>query len=184
MVSNRTEVRPGVWQYADDSESQFAFEMVCVTGFDLSSIDNFLEDARLPADIRDHLLETRSASLHDYVSGSFDLAVSRFQTLHARCLYYGLSLAVAPDIQLVEKFKGKGRGKGPVRKAIRDLLDANPGMKTTAIWSAIKAHPPRGHTVMENRIGKYIEGLNPGENMDYKRFSNVCSEERKAVRST
>jgi len=94
-----------VWKYADDEEGSYAFEMQFAAGFDLSNIDAFLEDARLPADIREHLLETRQDSLHDYASGRFELAVSRFETLHARCLYYGQNLAVAPDMKLVHAFK-------------------------------------------------------------------------------
>ena len=77
----------------------FAFEMWSATTFDLPSIDAFLEDPRVPADVLGHLLETREEALHAYKQGNYDHAVATFRTLHASCLYYGQNLAVKPEIQ-------------------------------------------------------------------------------------
>lgn len=90
--------------------------------------------------------------------------------------------SAAPLVAKGKKFAPNGRGKSPIRKVIASLLKKNPAMKTAEIWNAVKDRPPHGHSVMENRNGKYIEGPNPGQNMDYKRFSNVCSEERSALK--
>lgn len=54
-------------------------------------------------------------------------------------------------------------------------------MTNPALWGAIKAKPPRGWEVCENRVGKYIEGPNMA-NMSYERFCNVCGEERKKLK--
>lgn len=69
--------------------------------------------------------------------------------------------------------------KGPIRKGIARLLKKHSGMKNAELWSAIAAKPPKGWVFCDNSIGRYIEGPSAGQNMDYKRFCNVCAEERK-----
>ncbi|MDP3835039.1 MAG: hypothetical protein Q8Q82_13840 [Hydrogenophaga sp.] len=113
-----------MWAYADQTEACYAVEMHASAGFDLPSIDAFLEDSRLPADIRDHLLETRQESLHDYANGRFELAVSKFETLHARSLYYGQNLAVAPEVRLVEAFKERQRQNASGGKRLSEQEEA------------------------------------------------------------
>lgn len=71
---------------------------------------------------------------------------------------------------------------GPIRKWIEQQLSKNPTMKNRELWAAIKAKPPRGWQVMENRQGKYLDGPKTGNvaknEMSYGRFSNVAKEER------
>ena len=70
---------------------------------------------------------------------------------------------------------------GPIHKAIRKLLAKNPQMKNPEIWEAIKEKPPKGWSVCENRLGKYIDGPS-GKNMKDRRFKNICAEERQKYR--
>lgn len=82
-----------------------------------------------------------------------------------------------PLAHVGKKFKPKGRGMGPIRKAIARLLKRNPGMKNAALWEALSANPPRDWEIRDNNLGKYIEGPKAA-NMNYARFCNVAAEER------
>jgi hypothetical protein len=108
------------------------------------------------------------ASSQSYASG---FAVSLFK-------------ALTPLLDQGKRFtEGRKPGTGsPVRKAIAKLLKANPLLKTPAIWEILKSKPPRNHHFLDNRLGKYIKGPNSA-NMNYERFCNVCSEERKRQKS-
>lgn len=86
------------------------------------------------------------------------------------------------DAEHGKKFQGRKKGAvGPIRKAIRRLLKKNHKMKTAEIWAEIKTKPPKGWTVMDNAQGKYIEGPKAGDEMKYRRFTNVVSEEKKLI---
>lgn len=65
----------------------------------------------------------------------------------------------------------------PIRKAIARELKKAPGMKNPELWDAIAAKPPKGWEFCRNSLGRYAEASG-GKNMDYKRFCNVCGEER------
>lgn len=71
---------------------------------------------------------------------------------------------------------------GPIRKAIARLLKKNPDLKPAQLWENIKADPPKGWTVYENRAGKYIEGPRGDDNMSQARFKNIASEERRKLK--
>ena len=68
---------------------------------------------------------------------------------------------------------------GPIRKAIASLLRHDPRATNATLWDVIRSKPPRGWQACENSTcGKYIEG--PwGADMGYRRFCNVCAEERR-----
>ena len=68
--------------------------------------------------------------------------------------------------------------KGLIRKTIARLLTKTPRMKNADLWEAIANKPPKGWSAYDNSQGKYLEGPE-NENMGYKRFCNVASEERK-----
>jgi hypothetical protein len=71
----------------------------------------------------------------------------------------------------------KVRKGGAIRVAIAKQLKKTPGMKNKDLWYTIAAKPPKGWEFLENDMGMYAEG--PGvKNMDYRRFCNVCAEER------
>jgi hypothetical protein len=81
------------------------------------------------------------------------------------------------------KFASKGRGRGPIRKAIDQLLQKNPRAKNDELWTALAARPPRGWKVVESReFGKYVEGPTTADDIQYSRFRNICSEARKKVK--
>lgn len=68
---------------------------------------------------------------------------------------------------------------GPIRKVIKRLLAKDPKLKNIEIWRAIENKPPAGWEVMDSwRFGKYLTGPENRE-MKYRRFQNVCSEERR-----
>ena len=74
----------------------------------------------------------------------------------------------------------RGRKTGatsPIRKAIARELKKSPGMKNPELWDAIAAKPPKGWEFCDNSLGRYAEASG-GKNMGYKRFCNVCGEER------
>jgi len=95
----------------------------------------------------------------------------------------GLRLLSGNKAALGQKFS-KGRkpsSPGPIRRAIAKHLKGDPEAKNAELWEAIKARPPRGWSGFDNRTGKYFEGPQ-NENMDYRRFRNVCAEERKKMK--
>lgn len=90
---------------------------------------------------------------------------------------------VAPLLEVGKKFTaGRKRGAvGPVRRAIRSVLKRRPGARASEVWDALAASPPRGLTVCDNRVGRYIE-TGPGtDSTSYERFANIVSEEKKAT---
>lgn len=89
---------------------------------------------------------------------------------------------VAPLVKKARQFAPKGRGPGPIRKAIRRLLKRAPGMRNAELWAEIASNPPRGWTAFDNRLGRYFEGPGAGENMNWQRFCNIASEERASIR--
>lgn len=68
-----------------------------------------------------------------------------------------------------------------IRKAIAKLLKANSAIRNPEIWESMKHKPPRGWTACDNHLGKYFEGPE-NKNMNYERFCNVCSDERKKIK--
>ena len=81
-----------------------------------------------------------------------------------------------------ENFTGKKKGAvGPIRKAIAKALKEHPAIKSPEIWDKLKDKPPRGWAFYDNRQGKYIEGPHASQGMEYRRFCNICSEERKKL---
>jgi hypothetical protein len=70
----------------------------------------------------------------------------------------------------------------PVRSAVAKLLAKHPAMKPRHLWEAIKQNPPKGWQARESgQLGKYLDGPSPRDTMQYRRFCNVCSEERQKV---
>ncbi|RRA01111.1 hypothetical protein [Burkholderia cepacia] len=80
---------------------------------------------------------------------------------------------------------GRQRGAvGPIRLAIRAALARAPGASTDELWRMVAAAPPRGWTLHDNRAGKYAEGPEAGQNVDYRAFANHASAERRAQKSS
>ena len=78
-------------------------------------------------------------------------------------------------------FRPKGRGASALRKAIAAAIKRDPKIKTESLWAALKAKPPRGWELLDNRAGRYAEG--PDGNMNYARFRNIVSMERAKLKS-
>lgn len=84
-----------------------------------------------------------------------------------------------------EKFPpGRKLGSGgQIRKAIARRLAKDGDLKNSDLWASVKANPPRGWTVYdEGSMYRRIEGPKGGDEMSYRRFCNVASEERKKMR--
>lgn len=95
----------------------------------------------------------------------------------------GIKFAHEKDALLGEKFTA-GRKPGavtPIRKAIAKVLKKNPNAKNAELWITLSDNPPRGWSFCDNSVGKYIEGPK-GAGMNYQRFCNIASEERKTKR--
>jgi hypothetical protein len=55
-------------------------------------------------------------------------------------------------------------------------------MKNPDLWKAIKHQPPSGWQAYETaKLGKYLDGPEATK-MGYRRFCNVCGEERNKVK--
>lgn len=169
----------GVWEYLDQDEACFVFELWSCEEISLESIDDFIESEALPAWVRDDLLAMRTSAVAAHRAKDYELAVARASALEWACRYYGQNIAAAPDVRQGRAFKGRKRGsEGPVKKAVQKVLEKNPKMKNAQIWEALQDALPRGWLVCDNRVGKYIEGKSADQGCEYRRFLNTCSEVR------
>ncbi|WP_018229670.1 hypothetical protein [Methyloversatilis universalis] len=169
----------GVWEYLDQDEGCFLFELWSCEEISLESIDDFIESEALPEWVRDDLLAMRTDALAAYRAKGYELALARASALQWACRFYGQNIAAAPEVILARKFKGRKKGsEGPVKTAVRKLLKKNPKMKNAKIWESLQNALPRGWLVCENRAGKYIEGKTAGQGCNYPRFQVICSEVR------
>lgn len=97
----------------------------------------------------------------------------------------GLPLLIGNDYAKAatkgKKFNHPGRGHGPIRKWIAHQLKKNQKMKNAELWDTFKETPLQGWEVIEPRyfkgIGVSLNGPS-GNNMGYRRFCTVASEER------
>lgn len=70
---------------------------------------------------------------------------------------------------------------GPIRKEVAKLLANDPTLRNPELWKAVKENLPRGWEAGKlAKYGEYVEA-HP-EKMFYRRFCNVCGEERKKLR--
>jgi len=155
-----------------------------ITPADINKANREFWDVK--ADEQHKILESKHGNeILDATAKVINLQVYSRTTAH-ETINFGVVLA-----DQVEKYDGRlgrlftnGRKSGtggPIRKAVAKLLKANPGLKNPELWSAVAAKPPKGWEAFDNRAGKYFEGSKPAENMNYKRFCNVCGEERKKI---
>lgn len=163
-----------------------ALRLSLVHGIDLTKIDARIaqvKEYRTPRDME--ILQDRRAAIFE-LHAADELVASMFAgrelaslTAHLRDAH-----AMLPSYTLGKKMRaGRKPGTpGPVRLAIRRYLKKNPAAKNQEIWAALQAKPPRGWTFMENRLGRYIEPPSGTQGMEYRRFLNVCSEERKSLK--
>lgn len=116
----------GAWQYHDEKEHLFVFEMLMTTGIDISGIDSFIEGQEhpLPEPLAQHLAERRDEALQSYLAGNFELARSQVDALRNACLYHGQNLAAAPRVKSylkrVESARRASKAPRPARKLIDD----------------------------------------------------------------
>jgi hypothetical protein len=88
---------------------------------------------------------------------------------------------VMPQAILGGKFiKGRKPNTGsPIRKRIAADLKKNPKLKPREVWAGIKAKHPKSWDV-EGDTQIWVTGRAP---MGYKRFSEVCAEEKKKLQA-
>jgi hypothetical protein len=99
--------------------------------------------------------------------------------------------ALTPAAAFGKPFKDNAdreRTPGPIRKAIRRLLEKNPDLKNPEIWELICAKPPRGWYAEEPKYFRDLKpeliGPNPKtDKCGYHNFCNLCGEERKKVKA-
>jgi hypothetical protein len=87
--------------------------------------------------------------------------------------------ALTPKAAVGAKFcAGRKRGTiGPVRAWLRKYLMKHPGATTAQAWAALAKRPPKGMTVRNNRLGRYIETAGHADT-SYRQFQNLVSLER------
>lgn len=127
--SRRVSLRSVDGHYNDQDEAEFAFEMHVSTGWELHAIDNFLEDPRVPQEVRDHLIEKRLEAIHSYKQGHFELALAQFETLHLACCIQGPRIKRTEDRRKGGKAAAQSRAKLPekdsLQREIAELIAAN-----------------------------------------------------------
>ena len=120
----------------------------------------------------------------DELLADIDQEVEHLRWLKERMAYGGVTVRgwadTAVRVKHGKSFKDnseKVRKGGAIRVAIAKQLKKTHDMKNKDLWYTIAAKPPKGWEFLENDMGMYAEG--PGvKNMDYRRFCNVCAEER------
>jgi hypothetical protein len=99
---------------------------------------------------------------------------------------YGRDRIVLAFAGLEDNLKDKGRkfppGRRPgsgskVRLFVRRYLKTHRTASAIAVWDAIAAKPPKGVTVCDNSVGKYIE-TDGAPDTGYRRFANIVTEEK------
>ena len=149
-----------------------------------------LADGASPEHLRDTIGRIRSG---DALDGPASLPLPFIRAAHEMAGFvYGVSLGERDGLRFLagdqadlgQRFKrGRKAGTcGPVRALVAKLLAKNPKATTARLWEAVSKRPPRGWQAFDNSQGKYLEGPKGGESMSYRRFANICSEERKKAK--
>lgn len=180
-VANRIKEN-GIWRYLDQNDAEFV--LISEPEYSVEAVDDFIDGMHgvtLPDETISLLRGMRHDALQAYIGKNIALMEAHLRGLHMACRAAGILNAARMGV----KFKrGRKPGTtGPIRKVIAKLLAKAPDTKNHDLWTTIKDKPPRGWQVFDNRIGRYIEGPKPGENMSYERFCNVAAEERKKLKS-
>ena len=168
----------GTWRYTDQLDAEFV--LISEPDYRVEAVDDFIDGLHgvtLPEETTSLLLGMRHDALQAFMAKNIPLMEANLRGLNMACRAAGMLDAAKAGV----KFKQgrKPNTSGPIRKAIVRLLAASPDMKNAELWGAIKAKPPRGWKVCDNRVGKYIEGPKASDGMNYARFCNVASEARK-----
>ena len=171
----------GAWLYTDPKTQSFCLSAL-FAGFNLADFDDWLS-ALEPCVAKDELMLRRARTIDLYGTGQPEAVRVNLEWMALRRHGIMREEFVLPLAKKGAKFPPMGRGKGPIRKAITKLLTRDPTLENDALWDAIKARPPKGWIVYENaRLGKYIEGPTPGDNMKHSTFKTRCSEVRKEIK--
>ena len=93
---------------------------------------------------------------------------------------------VSPEAVFAKPFlkhAGSERKPGPVKAFIRASLEKKPDAKNEELWDAIMARPPKGWKAMETiRLGRYLEGPKPSDEVKWKSFCTYAWSERKRLK--
>lgn len=151
-------------------------------GFDIQGFDKWLPSLE-GTGAYDELVQRRKDAMAAMVANDEASVLRHLEWMLIRWRWITRVNALEPMAALGQKFKPKGRGKGPIRKKIEQLLKKNPKAKTAELWEAIKAKPPKGWHFMESpRLGSYIEGPE-NQSMSHRVFANHVSAEKKALKN-
>lgn len=81
------------------------------------------------------------------------------------------------------KHAGRARKPGAIRGFIRATLKKAPSLTNEELWAAIKKRAPKGWKPMESpRLGRYIEGPKPDDEVKWKSFCTYAGDERKRLK--
>jgi hypothetical protein len=83
-------------------------------------------------------------------------------------------------VEFAKPFKARAdrtRKPGPVRAWLRKYMAKHPEATAAQAWAALAKRPPKGMTVRDNRVGKYIETAGHPDT-SYRQFQNLVSLER------
>lgn len=152
-------------------------------GFDIQGFDRWLPSLE-GTGAYDELMQRRKAAMAAAVASNDAEALRHLEWMLVRWKWISRANALEPMAALGQKFKPQGRGKGPIRKKIEQLLKKNPKATNAELWEAIKAKPPKGWELMDSiRLGKYIEAPSGQRGMNWATFINHAASERKALKT-
>ncbi len=165
------------------SKHDEAFKVyAAIMGFDIKGFDQWLPSLEGTGAF-DELKQRRSAAIDAMLLNDEATSLRHLEWMLIRWKWITRSNALLPMAALGQKFKPKGRGKGPIRKKIEQLLKKNPKATNAELWQSIKAKPPKGWVLMDTaKLGKYIDAPIGCLGMNWATFCNHAATERKALK--
>lgn len=131
---NRKRLPSGVWEYLDQDEECFLFELWSCEEISLESIDDFIESKALPEWVRDDLLAMRTDALGSYRAKDYELASARAAALQWACKFYGQTIAGTPRIRDSEKRSEEQRHRRLGKPAIDSSFDPERNTRMKAFY--------------------------------------------------
>jgi hypothetical protein len=170
--------------------------------FNLADFDDYLQEqdwsiSKAAKDNLNLLLLRRSQALQAFNDRNFELAFAWINFLNLSMLSGKRQDYMLPLTLTGRKFvTGRKSGTvGPVRAAVRRLLKRLPEAKAAKIWDMLKQKPPKGLAIYDRQGNQRIEidmkaikGTLPPDaerfkEVQYPRFLNIVSEERRLLKS-
>ncbi len=131
------------------------------------------------------LIQIREAARKAMSSGNGQNAVLLLTHLHYQLWIIERENAVIPPARVGKKFidgRRQANKLGPVARRVTAHLKEDAAASAVTVWDAIEERPPKGFTFCHNSLGRYIEDERGRTVMEWKRFNNLISERRKALK--